>query len=138
MAVVVVVVTEAVVVVVEEEVVKEGGVPDETVEVEADEGVDPTPAAVDEVVVVDDVVVVDVIWGPTAASFTAGENPRSAASMLGSFPSMPSAQMPTPAKLLEVAICAASYREVGSSKKVSCHWLPTWYDVQAVSVVESQ
>ena len=58
--------------------------------------------------------------------------------MLGSFPSMPSAQMPTPAKLFAAASWVASYKDVGSSKNVSCHCVPTSYDVQAVSVVGSQ
>ena len=88
-----------------------------------------------DVVEVDDV---DVVVGPTAKLFTAGENPRRADRRVGSFPSMPRAQIPIPPKLYDAANCAASYSEVGTSKKDSCHWVPTRYDVQPVWVVASQ
>jgi hypothetical protein len=58
--------------------------------------------------------------------------------MAGLFPSIPSAHMPTPAILYELASCALSASDVGSSKYVSCHWDPTWYEVHAVIVEESQ
>src|ERR1039457_5004063 len=76
--------------------------------------------------------------GPATPSLTAGANPARAVNKLGSFPSMPSAHTPMPPRLLASANWAASYSDVGSSKKVSCHWLPTWYEVHAVSVVASQ
>ena len=49
-----------------------------------------------------------VVVGPASESFAAGANPRSAANMAGSFPSMPSAQIPSPARSLEEATCATS------------------------------
>ena len=49
-----------------------------------------------------------VVDGPTPESLTAGANPRSADNMLGLFPSMPSAQIPSPARSLEEAACATS------------------------------
>ncbi len=96
---------------------------------------------VDEVVVdgaVVDVDDVDVVVGPAGRPFTAGENPRSADKSVLSFPSMPRAQIPIPPKSYDDANCAASYIEVGTSKKDSCHWVPTKYDVQPVWVVASQ
>jgi hypothetical protein len=58
--------------------------------------------------------------------------------MAGLFPSIPSAHIPNPAMWYWLASCAFIARDVGSSKYVSCHWAPTWYDVQAVSVDGSQ
>jgi hypothetical protein len=46
--------------------------------------------------------------GPVGALLAAGGKPQSAARLLRALPSMPSAQMPTPAKLLNLAISAAS------------------------------
>lgn len=67
---------------------------------------------VDVVDVVDvDVEVVDedvVARGPVATSLTGGERPPRADSMLGSSPSIPSAQLPVPPRLLEAANWAAS------------------------------
>jgi hypothetical protein len=57
-----------------------------------------------------------VAFGPVWRSFAAGAFPSNAASMAGSLPSMPRAQMPTPAAWYEFASCALSAREVGSSK----------------------
>ena len=104
-------------------------------EVEVDDGATVGGNEVDggtRVVVVEEVVVVDVpgsdgdvSCGPIDPSLTTGANPRSADNMLGSFPSMPSAQMPTPAKLFAAASWVASYKDVGSSKNVSCHCVPT-------------
>jgi hypothetical protein len=62
----------------------------------------------DRVVEVDAVGEGDVVSGPDAKSLTAGENPRSAEIRFGSFPSIPRAQIPMPAKPLVVANCAAS------------------------------
>ena len=63
--------------------------------------------------VVDDVLV---LVGPDDRSLTAGALPRSAASMAGSFPSMPSAQIPRPAMWNDAASWAFSASDVGSSK----------------------
>ena len=67
---------------------------------------------VDEVVVeVDEVDVVgeaDVVVGPTGRSLTAGDNPARADVMVGSLPSMPSAQIPIPPNPLDEANWAAS------------------------------
>ena len=104
-------------------------------EVDVD-GVDVDGVDVDGVVV--EVEDVDVDVGPAGKLFTAGENPRSADKRFPSFPSMPRAQMPIPPTLYDAANCAASYNEVGTSKKDSCHWVPTRYDVQPVWVVASQ
>ena len=49
--------------------------------------------------------------------------------MAGLFPSMPKAQMPSPAMWNVLASWAFSARDVGLSKYVSCHWVPTWYEV---------
>jgi hypothetical protein len=64
--------------------------------------------------------------GPGVKSLAAGEFPNRAASMAGSFPSMPSAQIPTPRMWKALASSAFMAIEVGSSKYVSCHWEPTW------------
>lgn len=138
--------------VVEVDVVEEGSVDDDGASVVVDvveegsvddDGASVVVDVVDAAVVVD-VVDVDVVGeddvdsGPSALSLTAGESPPSAGSMLGSFPSIPNAQIPIPPRSLDAANCAASYKELGTSKKVSCHWVPTSYDVQPVSVVASQ
>jgi hypothetical protein len=71
-----------------------------------------------EVAILTDAVVVD---GPAGPEFKARAKPRRAESMLRSFPSTLRAQIPTPPIPLALAIWAASYNEVGSSKNVSCH-----------------
>src|ERR1700722_5595706 len=61
-----------------------------------------------------------------------GPLPTSAASMAGSLPSMPSAQMPTPRVPADAANCALSESDVASSNQVWCHCLPTLYEMKAV------
>ncbi len=87
---------------------------DEVVEVEVE--VDVGELVVDEVGDVGELVVVvvellgdsDVEVGPAPPSLIGAAPPRSADSMLGSFPSMPRAQIPTPARLALSANWAAS------------------------------
>ena len=64
--------------------------------------------------------------GPVVESLTTGAFPSRAAIMAGSLPSIPRAQMPTPAMWKKEASCAFSAIDVGSSKYVVCHWVPTW------------
>ena len=64
--------------------------------------------------------------GPVDASLAAGALPSRAASMAGSLPSIPRAQIPTPAMWKKFANCALRAIDVGSSKNVVCHWVPTW------------
>jgi hypothetical protein len=52
---------------------------------------------------------------------TAGALPSRAASIDGSFPSIPRAQIPRPAMWNELASWAFIASDVGSSKYVSCH-----------------
>jgi hypothetical protein len=58
--------------------------------------------------------------------------------MAGLLPSIPSAQIPNPAMWNESASLAFNASDVGLSKKVSCHCVPTWYAVHAVWVDGSQ
>ncbi len=58
--------------------------------------------------------------------------------MAGALPSMPIAQMPSPAMWYVSASCALSANDVGLSKNVWCHCDPTWYEVQGVWVAGSQ
>ena len=96
-----------------------GSVDDDVVEEGSVDDVDVAGAMVVEVVVVDVVDVVDVddvevvdedvvVRGPVATSLTGGESPPRADSMLGSSPSIPSAQLPVPPRPLDAANWAAS------------------------------
>ncbi len=67
----------------------------------------------------------EVTDGPAAPCLMGAAPPRRADNSAALLPSIPRAQIPTPARFALLANCAASYREVGSSKKVSCHWAPT-------------
>ena len=57
-----------------------------------------------------------VVVGPGAKSLTAGDWPNSAASIAGSFPSIPKAQIPIPRIWNELANWAFRAKDVGSSK----------------------
>jgi hypothetical protein len=136
----VVVVVETGVVVVVESDGAEGDVVEvvveDVVELELDVDVDVDVDVGTDVVVDDELVVV--VAGPAGPALVAGAKPRRAARRDGSLPSMPRAQIPTPPKFFESASCAASKSDVASSKNVSCHWVPTWYEVHAVLVTVSQ
>lgn len=102
---------------------EEGSVDDEEGSVDVDDveegSVDDVDVAGAMVVEVVDVVVVDVVdvdvvdedvvvSGPVATSLTGGESPPRADSMLGSSPSIPSAQLPVPPRSLDAANWAAA------------------------------
>ena len=78
------------------------------------------------------VVVTGLVGGPGPRVFTIGALPWSAANMAGAEPSMPRAQMPSPAMWYVLASCAFSANEVGLSNHVWCHWDPTRYEVHGV------
>ncbi len=72
--------------------------------------------------------------GGAAKSFITGEFPTRAESNPGSFPSIPSDQIPTPRVPKLLASCDLMASEVGSSNHVWCHWLPTLNANHAVLV----